>query len=336
MGEQGGGTDELARMLYWTASKRQDWDATTVGPEVGAEPWRVEQAVCRLADLGLLVPAPGAPSGYAVSRPEQALTRLLALEEQILEESRNRLAGSRDMIRVLMRNFPVRSQADKGAHVELLLSGGEVNSFIEERMDGIERRQLAMHPGGAPPQNLADEMILRDAEVISRGVEVRALYPHHIANTDYVRDYLAEAVHHGAGIRLAPYLPIRMILMDEHLAVLPIDPKDSSRGAFAIQSSEMVRCLTEIFEFHWHSASPFQERCEDESADRLSLTSQEQAIVRMLAMGAKDEAIARQLSISPRTLSRTISAMLDRIGVQSRFQVAVQLAKAGLLDTRDD
>ncbi|MFE5732538.1 response regulator transcription factor [Streptomyces sp. NPDC056528] len=335
MGAHARDSDDLARMLYWTADKRLDWDAVTVGPEVGVEPEQVERAVGRLAELGLLVPAPDMDPGYVPARPEQALMRLLSLEEQILEEARSRLASSRDLVGALMRNFPMQSRADKGAHIELLLSGDEVNCFIESRADGLRYRQLAMHPGGAPPQELVDEMVLRDTEVLSRGVEIKALYPHHIARTEYVRDYLTEVTHQGGSIRLAPYLPIRMIVVDDQLAILPIDPKDSSKGAFAIQSSEVARSLVEIFDFHWHSASAFPEGCEGESFGRFSLTSQEQAIVRMLAMGAKDESVARQLSISPRTLSRIVSALLDRLGVQSRFQAAVQLTRAGLLDTRE-
>ena len=325
--------DNLARLLYWTANRRVDWDAATVGPEVGAEPVQVEQAVARLADLGLLLPAPAAPSGYVCARPEEALTRLLTSEEQILAEGRRRLVDTRDRVRTLMRSFPMEGQPDGGAHIELLPSGAEVNAFIEERVGGIQRRQLVMHPGGAPPQELIDEMIMRDIEVISRGVQIKALYPRHIASIGYVRDYLAEAVHQGADVRLASYLPIRMILLDENLAVLPIDPEDTSKGAFAIRSAEVVRSLEAIFDFHWHGASMAGQVLDETArAGLLSLTAQELAIVRMLAMGAKDDAIARQLSVSPRTLSRTIATLQNRLGVQSRFQAAVHLTRAGLLD----
>lgn len=325
--------DSLARLLYWTANQRVNWDAATVGPEVGAEPVQVERAVARLADLGLLVPTPTASSGYVCARPEEALTRLLAVEEQIVEESRRRLMSSRDQVRTLMRSFPLRGQLTGEAHVELLLSGAEVNSFIEGQAGGIQRRQLAMHPGGAPPQELVDEMILRDIEVISRGAQIRALYPKHITAIGYVRDYLAEATHQGAEVRLSLYLPIRMILVDEDLAVLPIDPRDTSKGAFAIRSAEIARSLEAIFDFHWHSASKLDEVHEATGLrGQFSLTAQEQAIIRMLAMGAKDDAIARRLRVSPRTLSRAIAAMLERLDVQSRFQAAVQLTRAGLID----
>ncbi|MCG7525371.1 helix-turn-helix transcriptional regulator [Streptomyces sp. OfavH-34-F] len=320
--------DNLARLLYLTAARRADWDAATVGPEVGAEPAQVERAVTRLTELGLLVPQPASPSGYGLARPEEALSRLLAVEERILEESRHRLTVTRGQVNALMHSFPLKGHPDGEAQIELLLSGAEVNAFIEGRAGGINRRQLAMHPGGAPPQELVDEMMLRDIEVISRGVQIRALYPQHITSIGYVREYLTESVHQGADVRLAAYLPLRMILVDENLAILPIDPKDTSRGAFAIHSTEVARSLEAVFDFHWHDARKLDETA---PAGHPLLTGQEQAIIRMLAMGAKDDAIARQLSISPRTLSRIISTVLDRLGVQSRFQAAVQLTKAGLL-----
>ncbi|MFJ9250915.1 LuxR C-terminal-related transcriptional regulator [Streptomyces sp. NPDC101776] len=313
--------DGLARLLYWTANRRVDWDSAAVGPEVGAEPVQVERAVARLTDIGLLIPMPTTTSGYVCARPEEALARLLAAEQQIVEESQRQLVSSRDQIRTLMRGFPMQGESAGAAHVELLLSGAEVNNFIERQVGGVRRRQLVMHPGGAPPQELVDEMILRDVEVISRGVQIKALYPRHVASIDYVREYLAEAAHQGADIRLSPYLPIRLILLDEDLAVLPIDPHDTSKGAFTIRSSEVARALKAILYFHWHGASKLDEISDRSALDgQLSLTAQEHAIIRMLAMGARDDAIARHLSISPRTLSRTISILLDRLGVQSRFR----------------
>ncbi|WP_244925358.1 LuxR C-terminal-related transcriptional regulator [Georgenia faecalis] len=49
----------------------------------------------------------------------------------------------------------------------------------------------------------------------------------------------------------------------------------------------------------------------------------------MLASGAKDETIARELGLSERTLRRRSSALLARLGAANRFQAGVQAARRG-------
>ena len=47
----------------------------------------------------------------------------------------------------------------------------------------------------------------------------------------------------------------------------------------------------------------------------------------LLAGGATDETIARQLGLSTRTVERRVRAMLDQLGAETRFQAGVQAAR---------
>jgi DNA-binding NarL/FixJ family response regulator len=49
------------------------------------------------------------------------------------------------------------------------------------------------------------------------------------------------------------------------------------------------------------------------------------AVLRLLADGATDEAIARQLSISVRTVQREVRQVLDQVGARTRFQAGLRL-----------
>lgn len=53
------------------------------------------------------------------------------------------------------------------------------------------------------------------------------------------------------------------------------------------------------------------------------------SILLLLATGATDVAIARSLGISLRTVERRIRAILDRLGVSTRFQAGVQAVRRG-------
>ena len=53
------------------------------------------------------------------------------------------------------------------------------------------------------------------------------------------------------------------------------------------------------------------------------------ALIRMLALGAKDEMIARTLHIGLRTVRRRIAALMDQYGVATRFQLGAALERDG-------
>jgi DNA-binding NarL/FixJ family response regulator len=57
------------------------------------------------------------------------------------------------------------------------------------------------------------------------------------------------------------------------------------------------------------------------------LTSRQVAIGRMMATGAKDAAIARELGLSLRTVRSEISALIAGLGAKSRFQAGCLLVR---------
>ncbi|MFB7666713.1 LuxR C-terminal-related transcriptional regulator [Kitasatospora sp. NPDC056138] len=324
--------ETLARMLYRTADRRLSWAPAAISEEMNTQILDVEAALERLLDLGLLVPSPTDPSGYSAVRPDAALSRLLALEEDLTGVWHQQLADHRQRVNSLLREFPLPGTAGGSVHVEMLPTPSKIHSYLEDRLDGILTQELAMHPGGVPPLEYVDDMLLRDMEVLTQGVKVQGLYARHLTEVAYMRDYLTEVAHHGADIRVSDYLPLRMILIDQDLAILPLDPQDTSRGAFAVQSEEISRSLHTIFAHHWAMSLPLDE-CFPDAAPEEPLGPQGQTIARMLAIGMKDDAIARQLGISKRTFSRAISKLLQDLGVQTRFEAGAKLVRAGMLDS---
>ena len=69
------------------------------------------------------------------------------------------------------------------------------------------------------------------------------------------------------------------------------------------------------------------------------LTARERALVELLAAGHTDASAARRLGCSPRTVSYTLRALMDRLGVENRFQLGLALGGAlggDLLTRRHD
>lgn len=60
------------------------------------------------------------------------------------------------------------------------------------------------------------------------------------------------------------------------------------------------------------------------------LTPRELAVLRLIAAGADNATIGRELSISPHTAKRYVTLILEKIGVHSRVQAAVYAVRSGL------
>jgi DNA-binding CsgD family transcriptional regulator len=59
------------------------------------------------------------------------------------------------------------------------------------------------------------------------------------------------------------------------------------------------------------------------------LTTRENAIIALLAAGHSEEATATELGISRRTVIYALRGLMDRIGVDNRFQLALILGAHG-------
>ncbi|HEV7963709.1 MAG TPA: helix-turn-helix transcriptional regulator [Actinoplanes sp.] len=61
------------------------------------------------------------------------------------------------------------------------------------------------------------------------------------------------------------------------------------------------------------------------------LSGSDRTLLRLLALGVTDEAAARRMGVSVRTIRRHVSQLLDRLDAVSRFQAGVQAAQRGWL-----
>ncbi|WP_073920976.1 helix-turn-helix transcriptional regulator [Streptomyces sp. CB00455] len=320
------------RALYGLIYRNPAWSLDLVAAEARCSTAEAEEACDRLSMSGLLAPAPESPCGFTTVDPEAALTRLFSAEERLATAHLQQVSRIRTAISSLVHDFPdLRGERREAVEIETLETPALANAFLDDAGSMARSRMRSMHPGGPPPEGIIDDMLLRDNEMESRGIKVEALYQRRAAEVPYMAAYLADAVRPGREARTADCLPLRMILFDDDLAVLPIDPRDSRRGAFAIHGKALVQSLHAFYDHCWHYAAPLQRAPERRQAVETALDSQELLVVKLLADGVKDEAIARQLGISSRTLSRLISAILDRFGATTRFQAALRVAEAGLL-----
>lgn len=146
---------------------------------------------------------------------------------------------------------------------------------------------------------------------------------------------LPELLAVGEQVRVLRGVPLKMVLADDDAALVMVRTDDDVwRGSMLVRRSPLLDSLVMLFETLWRLAVPLPRAFADAGA-RLQLVdrpaSRDLQVLVMLASGATDESIARQLGLSTRTVERRVRAMLDRLGAETRFQAGVQAARRGWL-----
>lgn len=131
----------------------------------------------------------------------------------------------------------------------------------------------------------------------------------------------------GADISHADRVPLRVSVIDGASLVLPIDPENHVRGFRVTRDATAVDRATSYL------LGTRQSACALRTQERpVPLRPALRSVVRLMAAGEKDEAIARKLHVSDRTVRRLVAELLEIAGVDSRFQLALEAARRGWLD----
>lgn len=103
-----------------------------------------------------------------------------------------------------------------------------------------------------------------------------------------------------------------------------VDSIRLAAGGHAVLSRDVVRALVARVRTTNHAA-------EQTSGDGLALTARELEVIRLIADGADNAAIGRELSISRHTVKQYVTNIFEKLGVQSRVQAAVYAVRKGLV-----
>jgi DNA-binding CsgD family transcriptional regulator len=275
--------------------------------------------------------------GFRPSSPERAVLDVLdqargglgRMAEEV-ERWRVAVAGLTDLVDTGLTGF-------ESERVEVLrfTDRDRLRRWLDERAALNRRDAAAMHPALAPNDVLRDSLKV-DLEVLRRGVDFRMLVSRTAARRTGAAAYLSALERTGAQVRVADAVPLRMLVLDGSVVVTP--GSDAEPSCDVVIRSELVgRCLMAAFEHLWVGAEKYATFAgagaggEGDEGDE-ELTAVHVRLLRALATGAKDEAIARQLGCSERTLRRLVAQALDALGVRSRFAAGAKAAQLGLLD----
>lgn len=145
-----------------------------------------------------------------------------------------------------------------------------------------------------------------------------------------VLEIMEARVEAGDDVRLTSGIPFTGAVNDQGLAMIDLGEVGGSPvGILLNRESGGVRVHAAL-EFAWRLGTPWHPSSTPASASD-HLEARDRSILRLMAGGVSDAAIARQLGISSRTVERRVRVLTDRLNATTRFQAGVLAARQGLI-----
>ncbi|TCO45297.1 helix-turn-helix transcriptional regulator [Actinocrispum wychmicini] len=274
----------------------------------------VLRALGALQAHGLAVPSCGPALAWVAVAPDAMLQNLLLDQEEQIRDLR---AQVNEIMAAYHHATAARGDTSV---VEVIWGTQAIRERWQRLQAGTQERLLLLDK---PPHVQRYDP---DTEIpmLLRGVSVRVIYEHSSVLPIEVFTEVQHLVRAGEQARISPSVPFKLAIADNRWGLMPVVSGGELDSALSIRPSTLLDGLVANFELQWSRAVPLP--------DTAAVTSWTERpdhgpIVTLLAAGLTDNAIARQLGVSPRTVQRRVSELMDRLGAQNRFQAGMQLAR---------
>jgi sugar-specific transcriptional regulator TrmB/DNA-binding CsgD family transcriptional regulator len=296
-------------------SESADEVANGLGLEAGA----AATALAGLEEKGLVARSVADPTRFAASPPAVALGAILTEREEGLRRAQVALATLAQSYR---SGDDERTMTDV---IEVVHGPQAVGQRFLQLQRGARQEVLAFVKSSVAvvsPEENDDE-----DRALARGVSYRLVIETRAFDRPGYYDEVRQMVEAGGTCRVRDTVPIRLLVVDRELALLPLTGADDrGSGALLVHPSGLLDALVALFELAWadgHDFSPTGDVNGDWSDDDepAPLDEVDRQLLTLLLHGLTDQAIGGQLGMSQRTVQRRVHQLMQRAGVTSRFQL---------------
>jgi DNA-binding CsgD family transcriptional regulator len=311
--------------VYRILLSEPDISAPEVADRTGLPLARARDGLARVVALRLAQRSEGRPARFRAAPPDIAITALVNERQAALNKARL------EVPELLAEYHEANAAALPGNLIEVL-NGPRVGYRRFQELLAATSEELLTFDRVSDDASAGAVEVEAEAPMLSRGVACRAIYEQAALEVPGRLPHLRRLADLGEQARVAPRLPLKMLICDRKRAMLPLTSggDQATESVVLVGPSALLDGLLEIFEGYWQRGTPLWAPGRRE-VGLSGLTEEEYEVLQLLATGLKDEAIARQLGISMRTARRRISSLLTTLGVGSRFQAGVEAARRGLL-----
>ncbi|MET8159876.1 helix-turn-helix transcriptional regulator [Sphaerisporangium sp. NPDC005289] len=293
----------------------------------------------------------GPPSRWRASPPRSSLGSLLARRRQDLARAELYTERLHELYRAAAHRY-VDSDL-----FEVLETPAEVATRYAHLLRTAREEVLHL----AKPPYVTSVPVPRDGEgrpgpaaelVWGEEVRLRSVYDSDGFTDAVSLETALRGTSRGGELRLAPDVPMKLAVFDRTAAIMPLGGADPAGGSLVVHSPPLLEVLTALFENIWHRAVPVSLGPHPPAPDDRTSPAADRAAVRasalggpdertreillLLSAGMKDEAVARVLHLSRRTVQKHISDAAKTLGARTRFQIALLARDRGWLHPGQD
>ena len=319
------GVGNDAEAIYRVLLTRPGSSATELRDQSGLRRERLRRALSELARRGMVTEQPGTPTRFQPAPPDAVVDVLIAACEKELKQ-----------VRLETRRWKATQLTPpEQLRVNELIEIAPSREAYDQRWRQLQQAtQTTLEVFVRPPfvqtltePHLEDHESLQ-ASLVARGVVSRAIYDEEALRVPEILDHMRRMATLGERARVVSRLPLKLVLSDRRTALIPVvqsDPESTYESALIVHQSTLLDALITLFDIHWQRGT--DATFEDRRTVNGNHSADEDTIITLLTAGLKDEAIARQLGVSPHTVRRRIAALLQRLAVTSRFQAGLALGQ---------
>jgi sugar-specific transcriptional regulator TrmB len=288
----------------------------------------VQRTLASLELQGLATRSPERHARYLPTPPDIAVEALIAKRTDELQ--RARIAA----LRLREKTSQAHLVHEDDRIVELVTGRDAQARVFEQLQRGAHRELLSIERPpyviGANARNEAQE------QAMSRGVSYRNIIEADALQMPGKFDHVQRQMNGGEQTRVFTGLPLKLIIVDRRIAIIPLDIARATRSALLVRPSSLLDALCELFEMLWSRATPLPmagKRIRSDAAAAGDASDDGDALIALLAAGLKDKVIASQLGIAGRTLDRRLVDLFHALNARTRFQAGwvAALRSVGML-----
>lgn len=252
------------------------------------------------------------------------LERLLELEDQRLDARRGELGEVREAIRSLS-DLQTRSAVLHEADLEVIpaeLAPDVIRGLLDELGQGVVRnvtRTVEHGPG------LEEDRIRDTQQRMADGMVLRCIYPLSVLDTAAGRRWVGAWSDAGEEQRFVVDPPSEFFITGTNAVLACAEWNDPESDFVVIREPMLISAFIALHETTYAAGVALGADFREGQGDA--------KLIDLMSLGLKDEAIARTLGLSLRTVRRRIADLMDEQGVDTRFQLGAALHARGRLET---
>jgi DNA-binding CsgD family transcriptional regulator len=320
------GITGTAARIYSELIEADHLTAAEIGARCGLSGRLVTAELATLTSLGLALRLTGRPIRYRAVAPDLAISALIAQREKELQDARATMHQLTKVFQETSRSRHPDTQVEVvHGTPDIARLAVRIHEQTSHQVRGFDRPPYSHEPGTTYPL---------ERSRLAVGITYRVIYAAAaLAIPGRMYDDILPSSAAGEQARTLPALPIKLLISDDQLALIPAAVTSRSVDTtFVIHKSPILDALIALFEAEWARATPIPGTTAASGGATPGAPDAETAtLLAMLAAGMTDAAIARSLSWSMRTTQRRMRQLMTDLGATSRFQAGAAAREKGWL-----